>query len=143
MTVAMAAVATLATAALAATAATAMMIGGKAPPYDIGSPMRMMLLLTLALAGCAQVDASMMVQQGRVRVEPHPTDPTARRIVATASPDALAPSPREPSTGAGQRALAAALLGENCTDVVEESRSAMAPVLGFRQELVTLRVRCP
>lgn len=99
-------------------------------------------LLALALAGCAQAESGMLLQNGHARVEPHPTKAGAARLTVLSFPEGL-DSATSPNTPGGRQRLAAALLGPNCA-ATEEARMPLAPdMFGFRREQIVMRVECP
>lgn len=106
--------------------------------------MRVALAACLVVAGCAGLDATMQVRDGNVRIDPHPTDPSAYRVTAIAMPDfPVAVSGVEPHTPEARRRLVAELLGPRC-ETVEEGRIPMtANPIGLRREQVIMRVTCP
>lgn len=101
-------------------------------------------LLGCIAAGCAQLDADMMVAQGSVRVEPVHGQPGVSRVSMLVHPNApLSLSAVDPNREAGRAALLAALFPPTC-QAAEEARMPLAPnAVGLERQQVTYRVTCP
>ena len=101
-------------------------------------------LAVLALGACANLDANAFVREGMVRIDPHPTEAGARRVTIIAPERIVIPtSAADPSTEPGRHTIIQELLGQGCTDIVEEARLPLAPTaFGLRRDQIVYRVRC-
>jgi hypothetical protein len=95
--------------------------------------------LGLSLMGCAQIDTSMSMAMGLLRVEPHPVHADSLRVTTLASTIFLDPMGR--GTPEGPRNVVNALFDDTCKDapIIEEARIK----LPMGREDAVLRVICP